>query len=936
MSSWARHRDGYELVSGGQRQHRAPPTSSKSCVYWLAGLAVGLLLASLAVRSSPQDARPTVVRPRAGFNPGGHHQLLPRLRALLRSRRRRSPRPVAPAASTNAPAATAATARSCPTGCSRHGNCNALTGECVCAPTHAGAACERPLLPACALGGADDETLNLSWLASSEFWQAMHWVTNNGQDKRRTSPPFRWVGVVPCDCVVQAVQLFSLRASPQPARWPKTIQPHEMLSMQRIVCAHTALSAGALWAAGGPMRWSHVPVVAWLKGGPPTHAPALLPHGIVSEAMYVKPPDWRRMHLNASAVDSHVGAARPLSEMLPGVAVRLSAATACPASCHGGGWCGAIETRATRAAARRRRRATALAAATPRRGTSRAAAGGRRTLAAAARGAARGADDRLGVTRWRRRLRLHADEEAAIRAADDWAGADVWRWLAPRALEEQKRCPNECWGRGRCLYGFCHCGRPSGASTAGCRPRAPRGSRRAARRCARASTCTSCRRLRRSCASWRLPEDLGDHVLASDHLEPDAARADLFWVYGCPNVETVLPALAWVKRAHPHWAAAVAEGRARHVLAVPHEEGWAEVWRYLALWVEDRSRPNVDHSNGDGSWDDLHPASATRQLATLQLSGDTDYVARGARDPLRRVSATAPCYICFQPGKDVVVPAFPGLVDYPNHRGFSGPGAQYQASSRGAPDECAALARHGAWHDGKPAKRSRRPRLFFSGAVITKGHGPELYEASRVPLYRCWKNASRDLGFQIVQTEHVDVSVYPWEVERGVDANAVSRQASVCVVPEGKSGGYGHRATTAAMLGCVPLFTKERFSFPVFHEEIDWKSLSLHVPPAELPRLPQLLEAADVEAKRARLGGVRRRLLWASIYSDCRLAPGGGAADAFDTLMATLRRPRVHFRRGAEHRAPRAPELLPRLDVDARAAGRRAMRVARAAAETTS
>ena len=115
--------------------------------------------------------------------------------------------------------------------------------------------------------------------------------------------------------------------------------------------------------------------------------------------------------------------------------------------------------------------------------------------------------------------------------------------------------------------------------------------------------------------------------------------------------------------------------------------------------------------------------------------------------------------------------------------------------------ECAALARHGAWRNGKPAKRSRRPRLFFSGAVITKGHGPELYEASRVPLYRCWKNASRELGFQIVQTEHVDVSVYPWEVERGVDANAVSRQASVCVVPEGKSGGYGHRATTAAMLG---------------------------------------------------------------------------------------------------------------------------------------
>ena len=37
-------------------------------------------------------------------------------------------------------------------------------------------------------------------------------------------------------------------ASPQPARWPKTIQPHEMLSMQRIVCAQTALSAPAVRA----------------------------------------------------------------------------------------------------------------------------------------------------------------------------------------------------------------------------------------------------------------------------------------------------------------------------------------------------------------------------------------------------------------------------------------------------------------------------------------------------------------------------------------------------------------------------------------------------------------------------------------------------------------------------------------------------------------
>ena len=92
-----------------------------------------------------------------------------------------------------------------------------------------------------------------------------------------------------------------------------------------------------------------------------------------------------------------------------------------------------------------------------------------------------------------------------------------------------------------------------------------------------------------------------------------------------------------------------------------------------------------------------------------------------------------------------------------------------------------------------------------------------------MPLLRCWKNASRELG-QIVQTEHVDVSVYPWEVERGVGANAVSRRRASASSPR-KSGGYGHRATTRdARLRAA--FPKERFSFPVFHEEIDWKSLS--------------------------------------------------------------------------------------------------------------
>ena len=482
VASWARHRDGYELVAAASAStaRRRPRRR-------------------LAVTGSPGSPSACCSRRRralvaAGFAADGGGRGPASIPAAITSCCRASapraptaaiPAPAAPAASTNAPAAS--TARSCPTGCSRHGNCNALTGECVCAPTHAGAACERPLLPACALGGADDETLNLSWLASSEFWQAMHWVTNNGQDKRRSSPPFRWVGVVPCDCVVQAVQLFSLRASPQPARWPKTIQPHEIYRCG-VVCAHTALSAGRCGrraaCAGRTCRSSR----GSRAGRHPRAGAAAARHRV--EAMYVSRPTGGGC-TSTPPPSTRTLARRPLSEML-GVAVP-SLPPQRAGGCRGGGWCGAMR-RAPQGAAARRRRATALAAATPRRDTSRAAAGGRRTLAAA-RGAARGRRPPWRDAMAAAFAALKPDEEAAIRAAD-WAGADVWRWLAPRAAG-QKRARTSAGGGALPLRLLPPRG-VHGASTAGCRPRAPRGSRRGARRCARASSCASCRRLRRS------------------------------------------------------------------------------------------------------------------------------------------------------------------------------------------------------------------------------------------------------------------------------------------------------------------------------------------------------------------------------------------------------------------------------------------------------
>ena len=77
-----------------------------------------------------------------------------------------------------------------------------------------------------------------------------------------------------------------------------------------------------------------------------------------------------------------------------------------------------------------------------------------------------------------------------------------------------------------------------------------------------------------------------------------------------------------------------------------------------------------DHANHLHAWDDLHPASPSRQLASIQLSGLSDYTAVGGKKPIRGVSPNAPCRVCFQPGKDVMVPGYPGVMDYPDDEGL--------------------------------------------------------------------------------------------------------------------------------------------------------------------------------------------------------------------------------------------------------------------------
>jgi hypothetical protein len=197
----------------------------------------------------------------------------------------------------------------------------------------------------------------------------------------------------------------------------------------------------------------------------------------------------------------------------------------------------------------------------------------------------------------------------------------------------------------------------------------------------------------------------------------------------------------------------------------------------------------------------------TSLLPPWQLHGGSDYSSDGK--PLRRgVSGGANCRVCFQPGKDVVVPGFPGIMDYPDDHGR--PALYKMLDQRGRISQCTRIALQQPYlDDGKTlAERKNSPRLFMAGVVQTKTHGPGLYEPSRLVPYNCWKNRSSEQDFLIRQTETVTVSVNPWEIEKPVDPFPYTRHASVCAVPEGKIGSYGHRAINSIMLGCVPLITK--------------------------------------------------------------------------------------------------------------------------------
>lgn len=214
----------------------------------------------------------------------------------------------------------------------------------------------------------------------------------------------------------------------------------------------------------------------------------------------------------------------------------------------------------------------------------------------------------------------HRADSSFVRACQSFLGTDLWR-ASHISIPMTKLCPNECLGRGSCAYGFCHCEKGRWGLDCGMTIARAQHLRREGGR-PRIFMYETPVTLRRSCGPWRLPEELSDVVLKSTFLEPDPAYADLFWIYGCPNGDTIMPSLRWIKMTHPHWNASVRAAAPRHVLVVGHEEGWGEVWSLLGRCGDEKR--SLFSACVQGDWTDRTRFFTSDPFSCVELG---DFVA---------------------------------------------------------------------------------------------------------------------------------------------------------------------------------------------------------------------------------------------------------------------------------------------------------------------
>ena len=124
-------------------------------------------------------------------------------------------------------------ATACPVGCTTHGVCDPVVGQCMCPLTRTGTSCSELALPACAVRG---QPLRPTFLLHR------HWERHLFRDE--------WLGPLTCSCIEQMVRLRHLVQYNNP--WVARRQ-------HSVVCA-TGGDVGSLLAAPQNATWSKVTV----------------------------------------------------------------------------------------------------------------------------------------------------------------------------------------------------------------------------------------------------------------------------------------------------------------------------------------------------------------------------------------------------------------------------------------------------------------------------------------------------------------------------------------------------------------------------------------------------------------------------------------------------------------------------------------------------
>uniref|UniRef100_A0A7S4B4E5 EGF-like domain-containing protein n=1 Tax=Chrysotila carterae TaxID=13221 RepID=A0A7S4B4E5_CHRCT len=459
-------------------------------------------------------------------------------------------------------------------------------------------------------------------------------------------------------------------------------------------------------------------------------------------------------------------------------------------------------------------------------------------------------------------------------------------------------CLNDCFGRGVCERGFCHCHPPfwgtdcarGGEQTLGVTPHgaasaapagvasataasARNGSARATAAAANAPVgeprCT-----RRPCVyvydlparmnvlalkaeydwrvqrkgkkfDYRMPQLFHSALLGSTHRTADAADADYFYVpvwdfqgaWG--NPEVYYRAAVYIASAYPFWNAS---SGADHIWTVARDAAaCATPWGSLL--------DELQNSTILSAWGGV-----------TGLSGR----------PEER---------CFAPDRDIAVP-----------------GALTHAAVSKSPFLLAP-------RDLEAQMRSRTTQLFFIGALCWKldvkvktmqqleKKCKESYGApgflSRYSFglrYEIFKLHGSASGFRLYATD------YPPSLPRHrVAVNEEILRARFCLCPSGT--GWGMRVFHVLALGCVPVLVQHDGVHPpvaqAFEPHLDWDAFAVSVRRDDVRRLPQILEQVDLAAKQAALAKVWTRMVWRTALSEplrSRLA----APDAFQATMEAL------------------------------------------------